>query len=123
GLLVKSTVIMKENLEELKSRGMESRWPVMLGGAALTRAFVEDHLREMYTGGEVHYAKDAFEGLALMDKLMHSRRTGAPGVAAEEQAKIDQRRDRRARHARGKAESGPSLDADSVRADVATDIA
>src|SRR5262249_49071312 len=41
GLLVKSTVIMKENLEEMNSRGIADQWPVLLGGAALTRAYVE----------------------------------------------------------------------------------
>ena len=44
GLLVKSTVIMRENLEEMNDRGVAERWPVMLGGAALTRAFVEEDL-------------------------------------------------------------------------------
>ena len=44
GLLVKSTVVMKENLEELNSRGTAARWPVILGGAALTRAYVEQDL-------------------------------------------------------------------------------
>ncbi|BCB75521.1 hypothetical protein Pflav_019310 [Phytohabitans flavus] len=61
GLLVKSTVIMKENLQEMDTRGVASRWPVLLGGAALTRAYVEDDLRSMFTG-QVHYARDAFEG-------------------------------------------------------------
>jgi 5-methyltetrahydrofolate--homocysteine methyltransferase len=69
GLLVKSTVIMKENLEELTARGLAKRWPVLLGGAALTRTFVEDGLASSFPG-TVRYAKDAFEGLSLMDKLM-----------------------------------------------------
>ncbi len=69
GLLVKSTVIMKENLEELTARGLAKRWPVLLGGAALTRTFVEDDLASSFPG-TVRYAKDAFEGLSLMDKLM-----------------------------------------------------
>jgi 5-methyltetrahydrofolate--homocysteine methyltransferase len=69
GLLVKSTVIMKENLEELTARGLAKRWPVLLGGAALTRTFVEDDLASSFPG-TVRYAKDAFEGLTLMDKLM-----------------------------------------------------
>lgn len=69
GLLVKSTVIMKENLEELTARGLANRWPVLLGGAALTRTFVEDDLASSFPG-TVRYAKDAFEGLSLMDKLM-----------------------------------------------------
>jgi 5-methyltetrahydrofolate--homocysteine methyltransferase len=69
GLLVKSTVIMKENLEELTLRKLNSKWPVILGGAALTRAFVEDDLASQFDG-IVRYAKDAFEGLSLMDTLM-----------------------------------------------------
>src|SRR5690606_21730849 len=69
GLLVKSTVVMKENLEEMNARGVATRWPVLLGGAALTRAYVEDDLRALYAG-EVYYARDAFEGLALMDRVM-----------------------------------------------------
>ncbi|NUT33176.1 MAG: methionine synthase, partial [Hamadaea sp.] len=55
GLLVKSTVIMKENLAEMLARGLHSRWPVLLGGAALTRSYVEDDLRDLFDGGEVHY--------------------------------------------------------------------
>ena len=73
GLLVKSTVVMKENLQELQSRGLAGRWPVILGGAALTRAYVEDDLAGMYEG-EVRYAKDAFEGLALMEPLVRVAR-------------------------------------------------
>jgi 5-methyltetrahydrofolate--homocysteine methyltransferase len=73
GLLVKSTVIMKENLEELNSRGLATRWPVLLGGAALTRAYVEQDLAELYEG-EVRYARDAFEGLRLMDAIMAVKR-------------------------------------------------
>jgi 5-methyltetrahydrofolate--homocysteine methyltransferase len=69
GLLVKSTVIMKENLEELTLRNLNTKWPVILGGAALTRAFVEDDLASKFDG-TVRYAKDAFEGLTLMDTLM-----------------------------------------------------
>ncbi|MSO25647.1 MAG: methionine synthase, partial [Candidatus Nanopelagicaceae bacterium] len=79
GLLVKSTVIMKENLQELDSRGLGSKWPVVLGGAALTRSFVEQDLSEQFTG-TVRYAKDAFEGLKLMETLMGIKR-GVPGAA------------------------------------------
>ncbi|MFC9393009.1 methionine synthase [Streptomyces sp. NPDC057027] len=78
GLLVKSTVIMKENLEELNSRGLASKYPVILGGAALTRAYVEQDLHELYEG-EVRYARDAFEGLRLMDALIGVKR-GVPGA-------------------------------------------
>ena len=73
GLLVKSTLIMRENLEEMNLRGVAKRWPVILGGAALTRSFVEQDLAEIYDG-EVRYARDAFEGLKLMDLLVRSQR-------------------------------------------------
>jgi 5-methyltetrahydrofolate--homocysteine methyltransferase len=73
GLLVKSTQIMKENLEEMNLRGVASRWPVILGGAALTRSFVEQDLAEIYEG-DVRYARDAFEGLRLMDALVKIKR-------------------------------------------------
>ncbi len=82
GLLVKSTVIMKENLEELNTRGIAERYPVLLGGAALTRAFVEQDLADMYDG-DVRYARDAFEGLRLMDTVMAIKR-GEPGAVLPE---------------------------------------
>ena len=82
GLLVKSTVIMRENLEELTDRELAERWPVILGGAALTRAFVEQDLAELFPG-TVRYAKDAFEGLELMDRIMAVKR-GEPGAALPE---------------------------------------
>ncbi|MDY7104211.1 MAG: methionine synthase [Actinomycetota bacterium] len=72
GLLVKSTLIMKDNLEELNDRDL-SRIPVILGGAALTRTYVERDLREVYEG-RVFYGKDAFEGLRVMDRLGDIRR-------------------------------------------------
>ena len=73
GLLVKSTVIMKENLEEISSRGLSEKWPIILGGAALTRSFVEQDLAGAFDG-TVRYAKDAFEGLSLMDTMMSIKR-------------------------------------------------
>jgi 5-methyltetrahydrofolate--homocysteine methyltransferase len=75
GLLVKSTLIMRENLEELNSRGLE-HIPVLLGGAALTRSYVERDLREVYKG-RVFYGKDAFEGLRTMETLMEGKRSGS----------------------------------------------
>ena len=78
GLLVKSTVIMKENLVELEARGLAQKWPIVLGGAALTRSFVEQDLAEAYAG-TVRYAKDAFEGLRLMDTFMGIKK-GVPGI-------------------------------------------
>ncbi|HYT10388.1 MAG TPA: methionine synthase [Mycobacteriales bacterium] len=80
GLLVKSTVIMRENLEEMNSRGVADRWPVLLGGAALTRAYVEHDLSGVFAG-DVRYARDAFEGLRLMDALMAARRGSVPAAA------------------------------------------
>jgi len=74
GLLVKSTLIMRENLEELNNQGL-SRIPVLLGGAALTRSYVERDLREVYDG-RVFYGRDAFEGLHTLDKLMEMKRGG-----------------------------------------------
>jgi 5-methyltetrahydrofolate--homocysteine methyltransferase len=74
GLLVKSTLIMRDNLEELNTQGL-AEIPVMLGGAALTRSYVERDLREVYEG-RLFYGKDAFEGLHVMDRIGESRRTG-----------------------------------------------
>jgi 5-methyltetrahydrofolate--homocysteine methyltransferase len=68
GLLVKSTVVMRENLEEMTRRGLEI--PVMLGGAALTRRYVEEDCVKAYASGRVAYARDAFDGLALMDRIV-----------------------------------------------------
>ena len=67
GLLVKSTVVMRENLNELTTLGMEL--PVLLGGAALTRAYVEEDCVAAYGAGRVAYAQDAFSGLDLMNKI------------------------------------------------------
>ena len=75
GLLVKSTIIMRENLEELNTRGLADRVPVLLGGAALTRNYVERDLRGVYDG-RVFYGKDAFEGLRTMETLMAGKRSG-----------------------------------------------
>ncbi|BBJ44998.1 methionine synthase [Streptomyces antimycoticus] len=112
GLLVKSTVIMKENLEELNQRKLAARFPVILGGAALTRAYVEQDLHEIYEG-EVRYARDAFEGLRLMDALIAVKR-GVPGAALPE---LRQRRvPQRAAQVRE-----PEPDAGPARSDVATD--
>lgn len=77
GLLVKSTVVMKENLEELNSRGLAGKHPVLLGGAALTRTYVEDDLDAVYDG-HVRYAKDAFEGLRLIEPLVRIARGESP---------------------------------------------
>jgi len=109
GLLVKSTVIMKENLEELTSRGLEQRWPVILGGAALTRSYVEQDLAGMFPG-TVRYAKDAFEGLKLMDAMMGVKR----GVVGAELPPLRERKTHPAK------DSTPKF-LDTTRSDVATD--
>ena len=67
GLLVKSTVVMRENLEEMSRQNLDI--PVMLGGAALTRNYVEDDCVRAYASGRVAYARDAFDGLHLMDRI------------------------------------------------------
>ncbi len=72
GLLVKSTLIMRENLELMNERGM-ANVPVLLGGAALTRTYVERDLRGVYQG-RVFYGKDAFEGLRVLDRLGEMRK-------------------------------------------------
>ncbi len=74
GLLVKSTLIMRENLQELNTRGL-AQIPVLLGGAALTRTYVERDLRGVYEG-KVFYGKDAFEGLHTLDRLVELKRSG-----------------------------------------------
>jgi 5-methyltetrahydrofolate--homocysteine methyltransferase len=74
GLLVKSTLIMRENLEELNALGLTDI-PVLLGGAALTRSFVERDLRQVYEG-RVFYGRDAFEGLNTLEQLMEMKRSG-----------------------------------------------
>ncbi|ARF81051.1 methionine synthase [Kitasatospora aureofaciens] len=114
GLLVKSTVIMKENLEELNQRKLAASYPVILGGAALTRAYVEQDLHEIYEG-EVRYARDAFEGLRLMDALIAVKR-GVPGATLPE---LKQRR-----HARVEVEEPePEVNLGQIRSDVALDNA
>ncbi|WP_285487954.1 methionine synthase [Amycolatopsis taiwanensis] len=124
GLLVKSTVIMKENLEEMNSRGVSDRWPVLLGGAALTRSYVENDLTDLYHG-QVRYARDAFEGLRLMDTIMAVKRGEAPAVDPAEEAKRAERKARRARSLRiaeaRKAAQEPEGPL-PARSDVATDV-
>ena len=114
GLLVKSTVVMKENLQELNARGIATSYPVFLGGAALTRAYVEQDLREVFAG-EVRYARDAFEGLRLMDALMAVKR-GEEGAALP--APRERRVKRRAEPVEGQEPAAPL----PSRSDVAVDV-
>ncbi|NUS13274.1 MAG: methionine synthase [Streptomyces sp.] len=113
GLLVKSTVVMKENLEELNQRGLAAEYPVILGGAALTRAYVEQDLHEVYLG-EVRYARDAFEGLRLMDALIGVKR-GVPG------AKLPELKQRRVPIRPEQEEAEQDESRGPVRSDVAVD--
>ncbi|WP_341997114.1 methionine synthase [Microbacterium sp. LWH7-1.2] len=113
GLLVKSTVVMKENLEELTSRGLGTKWPVILGGAALTRAYVEDDLASLFDG-EVRYARDAFEGLALMEPLVKIARGADPASVGLPALK-------KRRHAAGSKLTLTEPEAMPARSDVASD--
>jgi 5-methyltetrahydrofolate--homocysteine methyltransferase len=105
GLLVKSTVIMKENLEEITARNLDQKWPIILGGAALTRSYVEQDLAEQFPG-TVRYARDAFEGLRLMDTLMGIKR----GVEGAELPELKKRRT--------KVTTQEVMEIDTVRSDV-----
>ncbi|WP_418184584.1 methionine synthase [Aliarcobacter vitoriensis] len=66
GLLVKSTAVMKENLEELQKMGIKI--PILLGGAALTKNFVDDYCRPFYDG-PIFYCRDAFDGVISMQRI------------------------------------------------------
>ncbi|GAA5154699.1 methionine synthase [Pseudonocardia eucalypti] len=123
GLLVKSTVIMKENLEEMNSRGVAEKFPVLLGGAALTRSYVENDLAELYQG-QVSYAKDAFEGLRLMNSVMAEARGEAPAESEEERAKAAERKARheRSRRIAAKRKAAEPETPPPTHSDVATDV-
>ncbi|HEX2028279.1 MAG TPA: methionine synthase [Nitriliruptorales bacterium] len=117
GLLVKSTVIMRDNLDEMNQRGVAERFPVLLGGAALTRAYVEEDLRTLYRGS-VFYCRDAFEGLKTLDVLMQAKRAGAalPPELVQPVVKYLPRR-------RPKPEAPPRVDRRGrARSAVATDV-
>ena len=111
GLLVKSTVVMKDNLLELNDRGLASKYPVLLGGAALTRSYVEHDLNAVFQG-DVRYAKDAFEGLRLMDAVMAVKR-GVPG------ATLPAIRERRVKKLPGQGEGEAPRAIDTTPSDVA----
>jgi 5-methyltetrahydrofolate--homocysteine methyltransferase len=126
GLLVKSVHVMEENLRELREAGHEV--PVILGGAALSRHYAEDHLRGVYAG-RAYYGKDAFEGLRFMDKLATgqlaeidgeiaarlAKREAAEGVIAASAAK-------RIAAAGGAGAPTATATAAPGRSDVATDV-
>ncbi|HEY6805958.1 MAG TPA: methionine synthase [Pyrinomonadaceae bacterium] len=87
GLLVKSTLIMKENLELMNERGITV--PVVLGGAALTRRYVEDDLKSIYKG-RLFYARDAFAGLHTMDQLVGIVESNGKNGSASHDVKADE---------------------------------
>ena len=115
GLLVKSTVVMKENLQEMNSRGISANLPVLLGGAALTRSYVEEDLAEIYQG-QVRYARDAFEGLRLMDAIAKAK--ASPDLTLEQA--LPELRKRRVR--RQVSTPDPDAAPDTVRSDVSVDV-
>jgi len=131
GLLVKSTLIMKDNLEVMNERGVGA--PVVLGGAALTRRYVEDDLKSIYKG-TLFYARDAFAGLHTMDKLMNGvaqtsvcegdgdhRLKSVPPEAEDLIGEEAKRGERKATRPRGVLKiSGDTTH--TVRSDVRTDI-
>jgi 5-methyltetrahydrofolate--homocysteine methyltransferase len=110
GLLVKSTLIMKENLEVMNERGVGV--PVVLGGAALTRRYVEDDLKSLYQG-QLYYARDAFDGLHIMDRLTGG---AAPGESeqAGEAARRSEAAGMKASAARAGAQGGATAPADDA---------
>src|SRR5712692_657254 len=114
GLLVKSTLIMRENLEAMNTLGL-SEVPVLLGGAALTRTYVERDLRQVYEG-RLFYGKDAFEGLHTMDRLMDGKRAGnlEPEFGRELTGRVLPPR-------RSEMEAERAVTAAAVRSDVAPD--
>jgi 5-methyltetrahydrofolate--homocysteine methyltransferase len=116
GLLVKSTVVMRDNLEEMNARAV-AHTPVLLGGAALTRGYVEDDLRALYDG-DVFYCKDAFEGLRVLDAVLGAK---AEGVHAP--AELTERKPRRTPTRTREVEEPPVRDsAGRPRSAVATDV-
>ncbi len=114
GLLVKSTVVMRENLEELNARGL-ARYPVLLGGAALNRTYVEGDLRQVYKG-RVFYCRDAFAGLHVMDQLREEREKGVrPDKEAPRAPRVPRT------PARGPSPAPPGTD-EVARSDVRVDV-
>jgi 5-methyltetrahydrofolate--homocysteine methyltransferase len=110
GLLVKSTVVMRENLEEMTRDGLDI--PVLLGGAALTRKYVEEDCHAAYGAGRVAYARDAFDGLDLMDKVINR---GFDGHVREQTAKRASRPSNTTRVLGQAARPLRPVDADEVR--------
>jgi 5-methyltetrahydrofolate--homocysteine methyltransferase len=119
GLLVKSTLIMRENLEELNTRGL-AEVPVLLGGAALTRTYVERDLREVYDG-RLFYGKDAFEGLHVMDRIGAVKRGELADDPGWGLVPVDSTLELRGRFAKPGTGGDESLDLPARSPDVVTD--
>lgn len=119
GLLVKSVHVMEENLHELNARGITV--PVLLGGAALTRTYAEGHLKSVYKG-PLYYGKDAFEGLAIMDRLRSGRAAEIDAQVAERQAKRAAALEKVGAGAARDGGSGGEGPALAERSDVARDV-
>jgi 5-methyltetrahydrofolate--homocysteine methyltransferase len=114
GLLVKSTVIMRENLMEMTRD--ELKIPVILGGAALTRGYVEADCAKAYGCGRVAYARDAFDGLELMEKVMTGRFDDHLAARAKAQAERPERkRDRRLEALERPVEKARPVDLEEIR--------
>ncbi|GBC96476.1 Methionine synthase [bacterium HR16] len=113
GLLVKSTIVMRENLEEMNRRD-KWHYPVLLGGAALTRRYVEEDLRRIYKG-RVYYGQDAFEGLVIMEHLCNPEKPleMASLPTAPARPKLPEPSD---------AEEAPPVAEGVVRSNVRTDV-
>ena len=125
GLLVKSTLIMKENLSVMSERSLTI--PVILGGAALTRRYVEEDLRSVYRGN-VLYANDAFDGLRYMEQIAKGEiSVPAPGgdgdadglTGTEAKIAMAEAEDQRYRE---KAPAGDATQRSAVRQDVAIPV-
>ena len=112
GLLVKSATVMRENLAEMARQGITL--PVLLGGAALTRRYVEEDCAEAYGEAPVAYARDAFDGLALMDKV--ARKCFATHVTALREKNKDRPRNRTRKLGRaGAAAPQRPVDVEEIR--------
>ncbi|MBK7934665.1 MAG: methionine synthase [Acidobacteria bacterium] len=103
GLLVKSTLIMRDNLELMNERGIKT--PVILGGAALNRRYVDADLIPLFNG-KLFYARDAFDGLHAMDELTSTADLNAENAEDAEKT--------RAVGASGSRESSDVIDTDIV---------
>ena len=119
GLLVKSTLIMRENLEELNTRGL-AEVPVLLGGAALTRTYVERDLREVYDG-RLFYGKDAFEGLHVMDRIGAVKRGDQTDDPEWGRVPIDSTLELRGRFAKPGADDAEPVELPARSPDVVSD--